>query len=88
MANKKTVTIQAAPGKHVEKAVMLSTTKTKKQNTPAKLKHESVICKEFRKMAKAVKNQVSHGKCFMFPRLYYSMILFVMLYTAMHSSLL
>jgi large subunit ribosomal protein L28e len=42
--------------------VVLSTTKTKKQNTPAKLSHKSVMRKEFRKMAKAVKNQVvAHG---------------------------
>ncbi|CAN6327431.1 unnamed protein product [Urochloa humidicola] len=57
LANKKTVTIQPAAGK--ESAVVLSTTKTKKQNTPAKLNHKSVMRKEFRKMAKAVKNQVS-----------------------------
>lgn len=56
LANKKTVTIQPASGK--ESAVVLSTTKTKKQNTPAKLSHKSVMRKEFRKMAKAVKNQV------------------------------
>lgn len=56
LANKKTVTIQPAAGK--DSAVVLSTTKTKKQNTPAKLSHKSVMRKEFRKMAKAVKNQV------------------------------
>ena len=60
LANKKTVTIQPAAGK--DSAVVLSTTKTKKQNTPAKLSHKSVMRKEFRKMAKAVKNQVlAHG---------------------------
>ncbi|KAJ1263858.1 hypothetical protein BS78_09G219100 [Paspalum vaginatum] len=57
LANTKTVTIQPAAGK--DSAVVLSTTKTKKQNTPAKLSHKSVMRKDFRKMAKAVKNQVS-----------------------------
>jgi large subunit ribosomal protein L28e len=38
--------------------VVLSITKTKKQNKPASLHHKSVMCKEFHKMAKAVKNQV------------------------------
>jgi large subunit ribosomal protein L28e len=56
LANKKTVTVQPAIGK--EMAVVLSTTKTKKQNKPASLYHKSVMRKEFRKMAKAVKNQV------------------------------
>lgn len=76
LANKKTVTVQPASGK--EMAVVLSTTKTKKQNKPASLYHKSVMRKEFRKMAKAVKNQVwnnyichcspmmfcSHERCF------------------------
>ncbi|EAY75541.1 hypothetical protein EE612_005264 [Oryza sativa] len=57
LANKKTVTVQPANGK--ETAVVLSTTKTEKQNKPASLYHKSVMRKEFRKMAKAVKNQVS-----------------------------
>uniref|UniRef100_A0A0D3GAB6 Ribosomal eL28/Mak16 domain-containing protein n=1 Tax=Oryza barthii TaxID=65489 RepID=A0A0D3GAB6_9ORYZ len=57
LANKKTVTIQPSGAK--DAAVVLSTTKTKKQNAPAKLYHKSVMRKEFRKMAKAVKNQVS-----------------------------
>ncbi|XP_062180292.1 large ribosomal subunit protein eL28z-like [Phragmites australis] len=57
LANKKTATIQPAGGK--DTAVVLSTTKAKKQNAPAKLYHKSVMRKEFRKMAKAVKNQVS-----------------------------
>ncbi|KAJ1285039.1 hypothetical protein BS78_03G250200 [Paspalum vaginatum] len=56
LANKKTVTVQPASGK--EMAVLLSTTKTKKQNKPASLYHKSVMRKDFRKMAKAVKNQV------------------------------
>jgi large subunit ribosomal protein L28e len=56
LANKKTVTIQPSGVK--DAAVVLSTTKTKKQNAPAKLYHKSVMRKEFRKMAKAVKNQV------------------------------
>lgn len=55
LANKKTVTIQPA-GK--DQAVILATTKTKKQNKPASLLHKSVMKKEFRRMAKAVQNQV------------------------------
>ncbi|KQK05123.1 60S ribosomal protein L28-1 [Brachypodium distachyon] len=56
LANNKTVTIQPSAGD--DKAVVLATTKTKKQNAPAKLQHKNVMRKEFRKMAKAVKNQV------------------------------
>jgi hypothetical protein len=56
LANKKTVAVQPAGEKDL--AVVLSTTKTKKQNTPAKLGHKSVMRKDFRKMAKAVRNQV------------------------------
>jgi large subunit ribosomal protein L28e len=56
LANSKTVTIQPSAGD--DKAVVLSTTKTKKQNAPSKLQHKNVMRKEFRKMAKAVKNQV------------------------------
>jgi hypothetical protein len=56
LANKKTVAVQPAGEK--DTAVVLSTTKTKKQNNPAKLSHKSVMRKDFRKMAKAVKNQV------------------------------
>ncbi|KAF6138221.1 hypothetical protein GIB67_011061 [Kingdonia uniflora] len=55
LANTKTVSIQAE-GK--DQAVVLATTKTKKQNQPGKLVHKSVMKKEFRRMAKAVKNQV------------------------------
>ncbi|KAI4325330.1 hypothetical protein MLD38_030741 [Melastoma candidum] len=55
LANKKTVTIQ--PGK--DQSVLLATSKTKKQNKPAALLHKSVLKKEFRRMAKAVENQVS-----------------------------
>ncbi|OAY36544.1 60S ribosomal protein L28-2 [Manihot esculenta] len=54
LANKKTVTIQ--PGK--DQSVVLATTKTKKQNKPAALLHKSIMKKEFRRMAKAVENQV------------------------------
>ncbi|KAF2301993.1 hypothetical protein P3X46_001515 [Hevea brasiliensis] len=54
LANKKTITIQ--PGK--DQSVVLATTKTKKQNKPVALLHKSVMKKEFRRMAKAVKNQV------------------------------
>ncbi|CAM8954294.1 unnamed protein product [Rhodiola kirilowii] len=54
LANKKTVTIQ--PGK--ENAVVISTTKTKKQNKPALLPNKSVLKKEFSRMVKAVSNQV------------------------------
>ncbi|XP_057976928.1 large ribosomal subunit protein eL28z-like [Malania oleifera] len=55
LANKKTVTIQ--PSK--ENSVVLATTKTKKQNKPGLLLHKSVMKKEFRRMAKAVENQVA-----------------------------
>ncbi|KAF2323520.1 hypothetical protein GH714_035887 [Hevea brasiliensis] len=54
LANKKTVSIQ--PGK--DQSVVLATTKTKKQNKPAALLHKSVMKKEFRRMTKAVENQV------------------------------
>ncbi|KAH1055098.1 hypothetical protein J1N35_033163 [Gossypium stocksii] len=56
LANKKTVTIQPA-GK--DKSVLLATTKSKKQNKPSSLLHKSVMKKEFPRMAKAVKNQVT-----------------------------
>lgn len=55
LANKKTVTIQSA-GK--DQSVLLATTKPRKQNKPAALLHKSVMKKEFRRMAKAVQNQV------------------------------
>ncbi|XP_044346330.1 60S ribosomal protein L28-1-like [Triticum aestivum] len=55
LANIKTVVVQPSAGE--DKAVVLSTTKTKKQNTPAKLQHKTLMRKEFRKMAKSVKNQ-------------------------------
>ncbi|CAL0324092.1 unnamed protein product [Lupinus luteus] len=56
LANKKTVTIQAA-GK--DQSVLLATTKTKKQNKPAALVHKSILKKDFRRTAKAVQNQVA-----------------------------
>ena len=56
LANKKTVSVQPAADK--EMTVVLSTTKSKKQNRPAAFTHRTVMRKEFRKMAKAVKNQV------------------------------
>ncbi|CAN0838853.1 60S ribosomal protein L28-2 [Linum grandiflorum] len=56
LANKKTVSIQA-DGKDL--SVVLATTKTKKQNKPAALKHKSVMRKEFHSMAKSVTNQVA-----------------------------
>ncbi|EEF48123.1 60S ribosomal protein L28-2 [Ricinus communis] len=55
LANKKTVSIQPG-GKDL--SVVLATTKTKKQNKPASSLHKSVMRKEFRRMAKAVSNQV------------------------------
>ncbi|CAN0901399.1 60S ribosomal protein L28-2 [Linum grandiflorum] len=55
LANKKTVSIQPE-GKDL--TVVLSTTKTKKQNKPANLKNKSVMRKEFHSMSKAVVNQV------------------------------
>ncbi|KAM0834326.1 hypothetical protein ACQ4PT_063676 [Festuca glaucescens] len=57
LANKKTVTVQPAADK--EMTVVLSTTKTKKQNNPAAFSHKTVMRKEFRKMAKAVKNPIA-----------------------------
>ncbi|XP_077211265.1 large ribosomal subunit protein eL28z-like [Tasmannia lanceolata] len=56
LANKKTISIQPG-GKDL--SVVLSTTKTRKQNQPANLFHKSVMKKEFRRMAKAVANQVA-----------------------------
>ncbi|KAF9606294.1 hypothetical protein IFM89_024962 [Coptis chinensis] len=58
LANKKTVAIQGG-GKDL--TVELATTKTKKQNQPGKLKHKSVMNKEFYRMAKAVSNQVGEN---------------------------
>ncbi|XP_076886955.1 large ribosomal subunit protein eL28y-like [Bidens hawaiensis] len=55
LANKKTVSIQAA-GKE---GVLLATTKTKKQAKPASLLHKSLLKKEFNRMAKVVVNQVA-----------------------------
>lgn len=55
LANKKTVTIQVG-GK--DQSVLLATTKTKKQNKPSTLLNKSAMKKEFRRMAKAVTNQV------------------------------
>ncbi|XP_040248662.2 large ribosomal subunit protein eL28y-like isoform X1 [Aegilops tauschii subsp. strangulata] len=49
LANSKTMEVQPSAGE--DKAVVLSTTKTKKQNTPAKLQHKTLMRKEFRKMA-------------------------------------
>ncbi|XP_057514958.1 60S ribosomal protein L28-2-like [Actinidia eriantha] len=57
LANKKTVTIQPG-GKDKDQSVLLATTKTKKQGKPSSLLHKSVMKKEFRRMAKAVTNQV------------------------------
>ncbi|KAA8540311.1 hypothetical protein F0562_024126 [Nyssa sinensis] len=56
LANKKTVTIR--PGGK-DQSVLLATTKTKKQSTPATLLHKSIMKQEFRRMAKAVANQVA-----------------------------
>ncbi|OWM85361.1 60S ribosomal protein L28-1-like [Punica granatum] len=55
LANHKTVTIQPEGKEH---AVLLATSKTKKQNKPARVLHKSVMKKEFPRMAKAVVNQV------------------------------
>ena len=54
LANKKTVTIQPSG----RDSVLLATTKTRKQSKPSSLLHKSVMKKEFRRMAKAVDNQV------------------------------
>ncbi|KAK8551270.1 hypothetical protein V6N12_039918 [Hibiscus sabdariffa] len=56
LANKKTVTIQSG-GK--DQSVLLATTKTKKWNKPSSSLHKSVMKKEFPRMVKAVKNQVT-----------------------------
>ncbi|KAG7036445.1 60S ribosomal protein L28-2 [Cucurbita argyrosperma subsp. argyrosperma] len=55
LANKKTVTIQ--PGGK-DQSILFATTKSKKQNKPSSLLHKSLMKKEFRRMAKAVTNQV------------------------------
>lgn len=55
LANKKTVTIQAADK---EQAVVLATTKTKKQNKPKVSVNKSILKKEFPRMSKVVVNQV------------------------------
>ncbi|KAL3335278.1 hypothetical protein AABB24_031472, partial [Solanum stoloniferum] len=56
LANKKTATIQ--PGGKGQ-SVLLATSKTKKQNKPSSLLNKSVMKKEFRRIAKAVSNQVA-----------------------------
>ncbi|KAM3282823.1 hypothetical protein P3S67_026468 [Capsicum chacoense] len=56
LENKKTMNIQP---KGKDKAILLATSKTKKQNKPSRLLNKSVMKKEFRKMAKAVTNQVA-----------------------------
>jgi len=58
LANDKTVSITPA-GEDL--AVVLATTKTKKLNKPADSVHRSVLKKEFRKMAKAVINQIDEN---------------------------
>ncbi|XP_010438303.1 PREDICTED: 60S ribosomal protein L28-2 [Camelina sativa] len=55
LANKKTVTIQAADK---DQGVVLGTTKTKRQNKPKLSVNKSVLKKEFPRMTKAVVNQV------------------------------
>ncbi|XP_074312414.1 large ribosomal subunit protein eL28z-like [Silene latifolia] len=54
LANPKTVSVQ--PGG--KDSVVLTTTKTRKQNKPSSLQHKSAMKKDFRRMAKAVENQV------------------------------
>ncbi|KAG6473937.1 60S ribosomal protein L28-1-like [Zingiber officinale] len=56
LANKKTVTI--LPGEK-DLNVVLATTKTKKQNKPASLHNRTELKKEFFKMAKIVKSQIT-----------------------------
>ncbi|RDY01883.1 60S ribosomal protein L28-2 [Mucuna pruriens] len=58
LANKKTVTVQPV-GKDL--SVLLATTKKRKQNKPTAMFHKSVMKKEFRRMAKAVINQVARN---------------------------
>uniref|UniRef100_A0A7N0VGY4 Ribosomal eL28/Mak16 domain-containing protein n=1 Tax=Kalanchoe fedtschenkoi TaxID=63787 RepID=A0A7N0VGY4_KALFE len=55
LANKKTVTIR---GLLKDNAIVLATTKTKKQNKPKLLLNKSVLKKDFSRMARAVANQV------------------------------
>ncbi|KAJ0986486.1 hypothetical protein J5N97_004842 [Dioscorea zingiberensis] len=58
LANKKTVSILPG-GKDL--SVVLATTKTKKHNKPSSVSNRTVMRKEFRKMAKAVANQVTEN---------------------------
>ncbi|KAJ8748429.1 hypothetical protein K2173_003066 [Erythroxylum novogranatense] len=60
LADKKTVSIQAGCK---DLSVALPTTNPKKQNTPSALLHKSVMNKEFRRMAKAVENQLLNDNC-------------------------
>ncbi|CAN8271086.1 unnamed protein product [Cochlearia groenlandica] len=55
LANKKTVSIQAG---EKEQGVVLTTTKTKKQNKPKLSVNKSVLKKDFNRTSKAVANQV------------------------------
>jgi large subunit ribosomal protein L28e len=59
LANNKTVSITPATGEDL--AVVVATTKTKKQHKPADSIHRSVLKNEFRKMAKHVANQVDEN---------------------------
>jgi large subunit ribosomal protein L28e len=59
LANNKTVSITPAAGEDL--AVVVATTKTKKQHKPADSVHRSVLKKEFRKMARHVANQVDEN---------------------------
>eukprot|EP00897_Mesotaenium_endlicherianum_P005531 jgi/Mesen1/5005/ME000025S04406 len=54
LANRKTVGIEAA----ADEGIVLSTYKTKKGQNPSQLIHRSSMKKDFRRMAKAVINQV------------------------------
>ncbi|XP_021860241.1 60S ribosomal protein L28-2 [Spinacia oleracea] len=55
IANPKTVSVQAG-GKD---SVVLTTTKTRKQNKPGSMQHKSTMKKDFSRMVKAVENQVA-----------------------------
>ena len=67
MANSKTVAVQPSAGE--DKAVVLSTSKTKKKDTHAKLLHKTLTRKQFCKMAKSVQNQVLTQQKFLLEKL-------------------
>eukprot|EP00252_Welwitschia_mirabilis_P021092 TRINITY_DN5301_c0_g1_i1.p1 TRINITY_DN5301_c0_g1~~TRINITY_DN5301_c0_g1_i1.p1 ORF type:complete len:151 (+),score=24.53 TRINITY_DN5301_c0_g1_i1:181-633(+) len=59
LANKKTVSI--APGEGDRVTVVLATSKTKKQNKPASMMNRTVLKKDFRRIEKAILNQIAEN---------------------------